>query len=60
MLENGSDVCNCKKKKCVRHGICTECMNYHNNSARLSLPYCKRPKKSKIQRMLGRSKKDIN
>lgn len=44
MLENGSDVCNCKKTKCVRYGNCIECLEYHNNSKSLPLPYCKRPK----------------
>lgn len=47
MLENGSDACNCRKKKCVRHGNCAECMNFHNNSLRHPEPYCKRHKTNK-------------
>lgn len=41
MLENGKDACNCKKKKCKRHGNCMECIAYHNNSKRQNLPFCK-------------------
>lgn len=44
MLENGSEVCSCKKLKCVRHGKCDECIAYHKNKDQL--PRCKRPKKS--------------
>ena len=42
MLENGKNICTCKKTKCERHGKCKECIEYHNNSKRL--PYCKRNK----------------
>lgn len=30
MLENGCEVCNCKKTNCIRHGKCKECIEYHN------------------------------
>ncbi|EGD46156.1 hypothetical protein Cpap_0450 [Ruminiclostridium papyrosolvens DSM 2782] len=40
MLENGSEVCSCKKIKCIRHGRCQECIAYHNGKN--SLPRCKR------------------
>ena len=44
MLENGNKICNCKRKKCVRHGKCSECIEYHKNSKSLPLPYCRGPK----------------
>lgn len=42
MLENESNICSCKKEKCIRHGKCNECIEYHRKPGRL--PYCKRPK----------------
>ncbi len=53
MLENGSEICNCKKTKCARHGKCKECIEYHNQSRSLPLPYCKRPKKSIVKKLFG-------
>ena len=41
MLENGSNICNCKRKKCERHGKCSECIEHHKGYKRLPLPYCK-------------------
>lgn len=43
MLENGLEVCNCKKKNCVRHGKCAECLEHHRTNKRYP-PYCKRDK----------------
>lgn len=40
MLENGMEVCNCKKKSCERHGKCSECLEYHKQNKRDA--YCKR------------------
>jgi predicted CXXCH cytochrome family protein len=34
--------CSCPKKKCVRHGKCQECHDYHG--AKGKLPYCLRGK----------------
>ncbi len=45
VLENGLQECNCKKKKCERHGKCSECMEYHTKNSKY-LPYCKRKKAS--------------
>ncbi len=42
MLENGLEVCNCKKKKCLRYGNCRECLEYHNVNKYHALPFCKR------------------
>jgi hypothetical protein len=44
MLENMKESCNCKKKNCERYGKCKECIEYHENSKRKSLTYCKRVK----------------
>jgi hypothetical protein len=55
MLENGSNICNCKKKKCERHGKCSECIEYHNNSKILPLPYCKRPKLNLLNKLFGKA-----
>lgn len=51
MLENGSNICSCKKKTCIRHGKCSECIEYHRKSKRL--PYCKRPKFSLFNKLFG-------
>lgn len=56
MTENGNSTCTCKKKKCVRHGKCNECIEYHKNSKRVSLPYCKRPKFNLISKLFGKKK----
>lgn len=62
MLENGSEICSCKKTKCVRHGHCKECMEYH--AEKNSLPRCKREKTgfwsrfSKKQKPLDMSSQD--
>ncbi|MDP4177168.1 MAG: hypothetical protein Q8900_02355 [Bacillota bacterium] len=42
MLENGLEKCSCKKKKCERHGKCTECIEFHKTNK--YEPYCKRKK----------------
>ncbi len=42
MLENGLEVCSCKKKKCERYGKCTECIAYHKTNKRHTAPYCTR------------------
>lgn len=52
MLENGCEVCNCKKTKCIRHGKCKECIEHHNRTKSLSPPYCKRPPK-KVRKLSG-------
>lgn len=54
MLENGLEICNCKKKNCVRYGKCEECLEHHKNSKSLPLPYCKRIKRSVLDKILGR------
>lgn len=41
MLENGSEACTCKKKKCERYGKCGECIAYHKTNKRYTVPYCK-------------------
>lgn len=53
MLENGTDICNCKKKKCERFGKCNECIEYHKNSKRL--PYCKREKVKVIDKLFHKN-----
>ena len=53
MLENGEDVCSCKKTKCVRHGNCKACLDYHRQLKKLPLPYCKRPKKNVLKQLFG-------
>ena len=49
MLESGLEKCNCKKTKCVRHGNCKECIDYHSQSKRYPVPYCKRPGKRSLE-----------
>lgn len=34
MLENGLEICSCKRTKCPRHGKCDECIEYHKNNKR--------------------------
>lgn len=41
MLENGLETCTCKRK-CERHGKCSECIAYHKTNRRYTVPYCKR------------------
>ena len=41
IYENGLVECNCRKKKCERHGKCKECIEYHTKNPKY-LPYCKR------------------
>lgn len=53
MLENGSEGCSCKKKKCERYGKCSECIAYHKTNKRYTEPYCKR----KSVRSTGRAGK---
>ncbi|MEL7569011.1 MAG: hypothetical protein AAGU14_00445 [Eubacteriaceae bacterium] len=47
LLENGLEICTCKKTKCVRYGKCVECMEHHKKS----LPACKREVKPKRERI---------
>lgn len=47
VLKNGLQECNCKKKKCERHGKCNECIEYHTNNSKY-LPYCKRGESGKF------------
>ena len=54
MLENGSNACSCRKKKCVRHGKCNECIEYHK--VKNHLPYCKRTKRSFLGFLTGKNK----
>jgi type IV secretory pathway TrbD component len=42
MLLNGKEECNCRKKKCVRHGKCDECVGFHKANKREV--YCMREK----------------
>lgn len=56
MLENGSSECSCRKTKCERYGKCKECLEYHNKSERLPLPYCKRQKSNIVQNIFGKKK----
>ena len=39
--------CNCKKKNCIRHGKCEECIEFHKTSKRE--PYCIRKSKKKLK-----------
>jgi hypothetical protein len=32
--------CSCKKKNCIRHGKCEDCIKYHKTTRRE--PYCRR------------------
>ena len=50
MLENGLEECNCKRKKCERHGKCQECMNHHQTKKHPSPPYCKRLEQKEIKK----------
>ena len=52
VLENENNVCTCKKRKCVRHGKCSEYIEYHRNS----LPYCKKPKFDLLNKLFGKAK----
>lgn len=56
MLENGSDICSCKKKKCERFGKCNECIEYHSNSKSRPLPYCKRQKLNISDKLFSKEK----
>lgn len=56
MLENGGPLCNCKHKKCVRHGNCVECIKYHENTKRL--PYCKRSKSILLSKLFTSANKN--
>lgn len=47
VLENGLGECNCKKKKCERHGKCKECLEYHTSNPKY-IAYCKRGKANKL------------
>jgi hypothetical protein len=47
ILENGLEECNCKKKKCKRHGKCNECIKHHTINPKY-LPYCKRGRSSTL------------
>lgn len=49
MLENGSEICNCKRVKCGIHGKCSECIDHHEKAKKKSLPFCKRVKKTKSE-----------
>jgi hypothetical protein len=47
MPENGSDYCQCVRKRCERYGKCAECIEYHaTKSKRYPEPYCKRLRRS--------------
>ena len=37
-----NDNCKCKKKKCIRHGNCIACREYHQNSKRKRKVACER------------------
>jgi len=45
ILGNTLVECNCKKKKCERHGKCNECIEYHTKNPKY-VPYCQRKKVS--------------
>ena len=47
MLDNGLDKCSCPKTKCVRHGNCKDCSEYHAKS----LPRCKRERKNILNKL---------
>lgn len=40
LLENGLEICTCRKAKCIRYGKCADCIEHHKKS----LPACKREK----------------
>lgn len=55
MLENENNICYCKRKKCVRHGKCSECIEHHRNSKKLPLPYCKVPTFDLLNKSFGKA-----
>lgn len=48
MLENGLEICSCKRTKCPRHGKCDECIEYHKENKRYP-PQCKRKTNKKSE-----------
>lgn len=48
LLENGLEVCPCKRTQCQRHGKCAECIEHHNKKL---LPACMREGKAKRERI---------
>jgi len=46
MMENGLEICTCKRVKCERYGKCAECMEHHKTKKH-NEPYCKRKKQKK-------------
>jgi hypothetical protein len=58
VLENGLEQCNCKKKKCIRHGKCEECVVYQKTNSYHALPYCKR-KADRVSDKANRNKESL-
>lgn len=52
MLENGLDVCTCKRVRCERHGKCAKCIEHHN--MKKSPPYCKRSRGTNLLKVSSR------
>lgn len=48
LLENGTEICNCVRTKCERHGKCAECLEHHKGKKQP--PYCKRVKVKKADK----------
>lgn len=40
------EACSCKKKDCIRHGKCAECIAHHEANRRFP-PYCQRKGRKK-------------
>jgi hypothetical protein len=57
MLENGLEICSCKRTKCPRHGKCDECIEYHKNNKRYP-PYCMRKSRKSGREKMPRSSGD--
>jgi hypothetical protein len=56
MLENGKEECNCKRKNCVRHGKCSECLEYHSLHKKHP-PYCVRQREKAAAKALSKKTK---
>lgn len=56
LLENGLEICSCKRKKCERFGDCTACISHHKTHKRYPLPYCKRHADKPVKRNKGQEK----
>lgn len=56
MYANNLPECTCKKIKCVHHGNCKDCIEYHKNNKYHALPYCKRKENKQADKINRKSK----